>query len=373
VAHLETGTTWRGGQAQVLHLVRGLTARGHDVLVLAPPAALLDAARGSGIAAVPWRARGDWDLGAAFAAMRALARFRPDVMHAHTARAHAVGVPAARLAGVPVVVVSRRAAFDIGTHAASRLKYRMPVDRYLCVSRGVWDAMRRGGVPEARLALVPSGVPLPSDHDGGAGPDLRAWLGLPRGAPVVGTVAALTPEKGHADLLVAAARVVAARPEVQFVWLGDGACRATLERARARAGLERNIHLPGFRDDAAALVGQFTVFALASRAEGLGSALLDAQARGVPVVATATGGIPDIVEDGVTGRLVAPSDPEALALGLLEALEHPDRAARMASAARERVRSFSVDLMVERTLAVYERALAAILPPAGEPRSESRR
>jgi glycosyltransferase involved in cell wall biosynthesis len=117
------------------------------------------------------------------------------------------------------------------------------------------------------------------------------------------------------------------------------------------------VHLLGFRADALGLLAQFTVFALSSHLEGLCTSLLDAQSLGVPVVATAVGGVPDVVTDGRTGRLVPPGDPEALAEALLEALERPEERRRWAEAALVSVREFDVARMVERTLAEYEAVL----------------
>jgi len=360
-AHFDTGRTWRGGQQQVLHLARGLASRGHEAVVFAPDGPLAARARAAGLAVRRWRPLGEWDLGALAAAAAALRRLRPDVVHAHSAHAHALAVPAARVAGVPAVVVSRRVDFAVGAHAGSRLKYALPVDRYLCISRGVRDVMRAGGVPEARLALVPSGVEIPDAaalaREAAGAPDLRALIGAPPGAEVVGTVAALAPHKDHATLLEAAARVVAARPGARFAWLGEGECRAALERRRAALGLEGAVHLLGFRPDARALMSQFSVFALSSRLEGLCTSLLDAGARGVPIVATAVGGVPDIVRDGVSGRLVPPADPAALAAAILEALADPAGAAARAAAQREAVAAFSVEALVENTLRVYHEVL----------------
>jgi len=358
VAHLDTGRDWRGGQAQALILMRGLSKLGHESLLLAPPGPLLERARAQGIACEPWRARGDWDLGAVLAASRALARIAPEVAHCHSARAHALGVPAARLARVPAVVVSRRVDFPVARHPASRLKYALPVDRYLCISRGVRDALRAAGLPERRLVLVPSGIELPDHRVQGGPADLRAAMGVAADAPVVGTVAALAPHKNHGDLLRAARRVVDRDASVHFAWIGEGGCRPALERLRDELELEAHVHLLGFREDARALIPQFTVFALSSYLEGLCTSLLDAQSLGVPVVATAVGGVPDIVEDQVNGRLVPCRDPDALARVLLEALA--DEVARRAWAARgrETVRVFAAERMVEGTLAAYQAALA---------------
>ncbi len=370
VAHLDTGRTWRGGQAQVLLLMRGLQARGHESLLLAPSGPLLERARAAGIGVRAWRSGGEWDVGAMLAARAALRRFAPAVAHAHSAHAHALGVPAARLAGVPAVVVSRRVDFAVAGHAMSRLKYRMPVDRYLCISRGVRDVMRAGGIPERRLVLVPSGIELPGEGAGadpGRGPglvpppeaglDVRTAIGVSPETPVAGTVAALAPHKNHADLLRAARIVVDARPDVHFVWIGEGECRAALEQLRFDLALESHVHLLGFRADARALMPQFTLFVLPSYLEGLCTSLLDAQALGVPVVATAVGGVPDVVSDGVNGRLVPGRDPAALADALVAALDDEGARRAWAQRARETVRAFSAAHMVEGTLAAYRGAL----------------
>jgi len=360
VAHLDTGRTWRGGQAQVLHLMRGLAARGHGCLLLAPGGPLLDRARALGVEVERWSPLGEWDVAALLRAAAALRRFGPEVAHCHSAHAHALGIPAARLARVPVAVVSRRVDFAVAGNPLSRLKYRLPVDRYLCISRGVMEVMGQAGIPASRLALVPSGVDLPAAGSAPAGApaaDLRALMGVAPDAPVVGTVAALAPHKDHATLLRAAAGVIARRPEVHFTWVGEGECRAALERQRAELGLVANVHLVGFRADALGLLAQFTVFALSSHLEGLCTSLLDAQSLGVPIVATAVGGVLDVVEDGVTGRLVPGRDPEALARALLEALDHPAESRQWAERARDSVRRFSVERMVERTLEEYGLAL----------------
>ncbi|HEY2955697.1 MAG TPA: glycosyltransferase [Candidatus Eisenbacteria bacterium] len=364
--HLDTGREWRGGQAQVLLLLEGLRTRGHECRLLAPRGPLLERARAAGIVAAPWRPRAEWDPGAALAAFAALRSPRADLAHCHSAHAHVPGVAAARLAGV-AVVVSRRVDFAVARNPASALKYRMPVDRYLCISRGVIEAMAEGGVPRSKLALVPSGVKLPSAAPAptsgagaaapGAGASLRAAIGAPPDAIVIGTVAALAPHKNHADLARAAALVVRERPDVHFAWIGEGECRPALERQLASLGLERRVHLLGFRADALELLGQFTVFALASYLEGLCTSLLDAEASGVPVVATAVGGIPEVVEHGSTGLLVPARDPQALAAALLQVLRDPEGARGRAAHARETVRAFGADAMVERTLQEYDAVL----------------
>jgi len=361
VAHLDTGRTWRGGQAQALLLMRELRARGVSQLLLAPPGPLADRALAEGFERERWTPASELDVLAMGRARSLLKRFAPDVVHCHSAHAHATGVPAARWAGVPAVVVSRRVDFRVRTNAMSRLKYALPVDRYLCISEGVRAAMLASGVPAARLSLVPSGVDLSEVREAGSRPtaSLRDLAGIPSDSEVIGTVASLAPHKNHALLLDAAREVISARPRAHFVWLGEGECRGALERQRDALGLGARVHLLGFRDDARALMTQFDVFALSSYLEGLCTSLLDAQVLGVPIVATAVGGIPEVVRDGLTGSLVHALEPSALARALVAALADPARRATWAEAARGSVEAFGIAHTAERTLAVYREVLGA--------------
>lgn len=368
VAHLDTGRTWRGGQGQVALLMRGLRARGVESVLLAPEGPLAERMRGEGFEIARWSPRGEWDLGAVFAARSALARMSPDVAHAHTAHAHALGVPAARWARVPAVVVSRRVDFAVATNPLSAIKYRMPVDRYLCISHGVMRVLAQAGIPDARLAWVPSGIEFPAPGAVETTADLRALIGVPAEARIVGTVAALAPHKDHATLLEAARRVIDRIDDAHFAWIGDGECRAALLARRSALGLQERVHLLGFRDDARGLMRQFTVFGLSSHLEGLCTSLLDAQIRGVPIVATEVGGIPELIRDRESGRLVPARDPDALARALIEALEDEASRRRWAERAFASVQAFRADRMVEGTLSEYRKILGSGVAGQRRPR-----
>ena len=359
VAHLDTGRSWRGGQGQVLLLMRELRGQGVEQELLAPAGPLLEKAEAEGFTARRWDSHGELDPAAMLRARAALAAFRPEVAHMHSAHAHALGVPAARMAGVRAVVVSRRVDFKVGGNPFSRIKYALPVDRYFCISEGVRAAMLASGIAPAKLALVPSGIDLAAVEAEGreAAPDLRAWLGLPADAEVAGTVASLAPHKNHALLLEAVPAIVAARPRAHFVWLGDGECRPALERRRAELRLEDRVHLAGFRPDAKALMRQFDLFVLSSHLEGLCTSLLDAQALGVPIVATAVGGVPEVVHDGISGRLVRQLEPSKLAAAISEALADASARAAWAAGGKESVRGFGIANTARRTLEEYRAVL----------------
>jgi glycosyltransferase involved in cell wall biosynthesis len=247
-------------------------------------------------------------------------------------------------------VASRRVDFPL-RGALSRWKYGA-CRRVIAVSRAIARQLEADGVPRDRIRVVYEGVP---DRTPGAdGRRALQELGVPLDAPVVGNVAALTGHKDHLTLLAAAARVRRALPEVRFVIVGEGELRGELEERTRALGLEDRVLFTGFRDDLDRLIPAFTVFSLSSHMEGLGTSLLDAMAFSRPVVATAAGGIPEAVEDRVTGRVVPAGDAEALARALVEVLGDVPGLQAMGAAGRLRFeRHFTADRMIEETLAVY--------------------
>jgi glycosyltransferase involved in cell wall biosynthesis len=171
-------------------------------------------------------------------------------------------------------------------------------------------------------------------------------------------VAALVPHKGQRHLVAAAARVVRAVPDTRFLIIGEGELRDALTRQIKGLGLERHVHLTGFRNDVIGLQKSFDVFAMSSVTEGLGSAMLDAMACAVPIVATRAGGIPEAIIDGTSGLLVGPQDEGALAAAIVRLLKDPELRGRLGAAGRERVMNeFSIEKMVRETLHTYEERL----------------
>jgi glycosyltransferase involved in cell wall biosynthesis len=261
------------------------------------------------------------------------------------------GLVAARLARRLPLVAVRRVDFPL-RGAFSRAKYRA-CDRVIAVSRAIGSVVERGGVLRSRLRLVYEGVPDRAPLPGGR--ETLAGLGIPPGAPVVGNVAALTGHKDHATLVEAMALLRPHVPEARLVVAGEGELRPALEALVRERGLGDRVAFAGFRHDLDCLLPAFSVFCLSSRLEGLGTSLLDAMAFGLPVVATAAGGIPEAVEEGVTGRVVPPRDPAALAAALADVLGDEGRRRAFGAAGRRRfLERFTADHMVAQTLAVLE-------------------
>jgi glycosyltransferase involved in cell wall biosynthesis len=356
VFHLNTERTWRGGEGQLLALAEGLARRGQSCRVLAQAGGELAArARAAGLPTDELRMRGEWDLAAVARLAALLRRERPDVVHMHTSHAHTLGVLASKWTGIGKRVVSRRVDFSIHRHplSLSGLKYRFGVDRYVAISEAVRAQLVKDGVAAARISLVPSGVD-PGRFLGGDGAKARADLGVPAGAPLIGTLAHFGWHKSLETLIEAAEPVVAALPDAWIAIVGEGDLRPQLEAERARSRVKERVLLPGFRSNVADFLAAFDVFVMPSVMEGLCTAILDAFAVGVPVVATRAGGIPELVIDGETGLLVEPRQPRALAEAIVRATKDESSRARWKQGARAHLLSrFTNDAMVEGTLAVY--------------------
>lgn len=357
---IDTARSWRGGQNQVLITARGLRARGHRVVVMAHPEGELRRRLEPDFEVLALAPRGEVDLKAAWRLAGALRTLQPDIVHAHDPHGVAVAAAALPIGGLarrPPLVAARRVDFHLKTNSFSRWKYRQ-VDAFLASSDAIRAMLVEDGVPAGRVATVHEGVDV--DRIAAVAPlDLHGEYWFPRGAPIVGNVAALVPHKGQKHLIDAAAVVVRQVPHARFVVLGEGELRQELEQRIRHLKLDQHVLLDGFRADVLARLKAFDIFVMSSVTEGLGTSLLDAMAAARPIVATRAGGIPEVVEDGVTGLLVPPGDGPALAAAILSLLADEDWRRRLGEAGLARARSrFSAERMVSETIAAYERLLA---------------
>jgi glycosyltransferase involved in cell wall biosynthesis len=257
--------------------------------------------------------------------------------------------------------VTRRVDFSIFRHSFLRLsdiKYRRFADYYIAISHKIKQVMVADGIAADHIFVVHSGVD-PHRFDRVSGDHLIAEFNLTPGEKVVINVAHLAGVKGQQFLVRAIPRVVAEIPGVRFFMVGKGELMAKLKALATSLGITRELVFTGFRRDVGAFYKIADLFVMSSVNEGLGTAVLDALAAGKPVVATRAGGLPEIIEDGKTGRLVAPADPRALAEGIIELLTDSDLAKAMASAGPARVQQFfSIDAMVDKNIEVYKKILA---------------
>jgi glycosyltransferase involved in cell wall biosynthesis len=349
ILHLDSGRDWRGGQRQILFLVRGLRDAGIEGLVVAHPGSpLLRRLRLAGVASASVHMRADWDLMAVRRVRRIIRTWRPDLVHAHDARSHAIALSA--LAGItsrprPPLVVTRRVTFV----PRGRIKYGTRVARFIAISKSVRDALVRGGVNAARIDIVYSGVPTPAANHRR---DWRTECRWPADVVVGGIVGAMTSEKGLTSLeAIMQALPAASRNRLRLVLLG-GAFGGIVPLGGVEA------FRAGFVDEVHDAVAGLDFLLHPSRAEGLGTAVIDAMALRVPPVAFAVGGLRELIEDGRNGVLVPAGDVQAFADAVERVIVDPSWRDALAAAGPERAARFGVDQMVDGTRAVYDRLLA---------------
>jgi glycosyltransferase involved in cell wall biosynthesis len=360
ILHINTEKTWRGGEQQTLYLLKGLKKRNITSHLLCQPGSPMEErTKKAEIEVFPVAMRGEVDLFASYQLRTHIKRFNYDIIHSHTSHAHTL----AFLASLGIrtrLLVSRRVDFSIFRHSflhLSGIKYRFMTDYYIAISHKIKDILVQDGVPRQRIFVVHSGID-PERFTAVSMDYLIPEFNLKSNEPVVVNVAHLAGHKGQQYLVRAIPLVLAKIPAARFFIVGEGELMSELKALAVSLGLNQKLIFTGFRQDVGAFYQIADLFVSSSVQEGLGTAVLDALALGKPVVATNSGGIPEIIQDGETGRLVAPADPAALAEGIIELLTNPKEARRMAMQGQMMVRKmFSVDLMVEKNIEVYRQIL----------------
>jgi glycosyltransferase involved in cell wall biosynthesis len=379
VCHVITRLDLGGAQENTLHTVRTLRAP-YEATLVAGPGGLLDdeAQRSPGVEVRfvpdlvrpirPWR-----DLRATASLVRLLLEIGPDIVHTHSSKAGIVGRAAARAAGVGVVVHSIHGyGFHDGQPAWTRAalvgleRAAAPLTtHFVAVSRANLERGAALGIIDPdRATVIRSGVRVEEFRAAarvrdGARRALADAIGAPTGAPIVGMVACLKPQKAPLDFVAAAARVAAVRLDARFVVAGDGELRDEVEDRVAAAGLGGRFHLLGWRRDIPRLMAGLDVVVLTSLWEGLPRVVPEAIAAGRPIVATAVDGTGEILRDGVNALVTAPRDPEGIATRILRLLADPSLGEAISARAQPLLAEFDIDAMVRAQEDLYRRLLEA--------------
>ncbi|OHA08526.1 MAG: hypothetical protein A3B37_00295 [Candidatus Sungbacteria bacterium RIFCSPLOWO2_01_FULL_59_16] len=377
ILYIITRSDWGGAQRYVYDLATRLSRDEFDVAVAAGGSGPLGAklaAAGIRLISIPALERNISILKefASFASLlRIMFRERPNVVHLSSSKAGGLGALAARLASL----LNGHRAMVIFTIHGWPFHENRPFWQRGLMFLASWLPARVSDVvvlinsadhrraetflPRRKLVLVRHGIKPPEFLER---EEARAYIAAKSGRPLqpgallVGTIAALTPNKGIRHLIDAANQVKVKVKSLKFkvIAIGDGEEKKRLQARIAELGLEDTVHLLGFVPDASRYLRGLDLFVLPSLKEGLPYALMEAMAAGLPAVGTSVGGIPDLIEDGVTGRLVPPKNPEAVAEAVAELLLNPSLRRMMGEDAKRAIeRRFRIEPMLERTFALY--------------------
>jgi glycosyltransferase involved in cell wall biosynthesis len=347
VLQLNTQAGWRGGEQQTLHLARGMA--GERIIVGRAGSELLRRASKEGLAVESLPS--DRGVLGVLALRRLVRRLKPSVVHAHASKAHQL----ARLAmmGIRVpLVVTRRVEFPLSRGAVTRWKYCAGIAAYGAISNSVRDALMKGGVDGDRVHVIPSAADFGSID--ATLPAKLTELDLPEDAFIVLHAGALNPQKNQDMLLRVWAALEHRYSHVHLLIAGAGEREAELRSLASELSLTR-VHWLGFRSDITGVMKCASLFLNTSRFEGLCSSLIQVRRCDVPVVATAVGGVPEIIEHEVSGLLVPLDDVDAMVKEASRVIDDRDMQ-RVRAGIREGMDRFSVDHMCT----AYERLYDAV-------------
>jgi len=356
IVHSEAATSF-GGQEQYIHqMMKAMRERGHHMeAVCQPHAVLTQRLRDDGFTVHTLLMDGPANFVKGVARLRRVLRDGGfDVLNTHSRRDTVLAGTAGRLAGTPLIVRTRHLAKRVG----SLLSYTIIPHRVTTASHFVRNHLIERGVPPSHVATVYPVVNLVSWDQPST---LREELKLAQNDIVVGCVAVMRAKKGHRALIDAIEPLIRSRPNLHLVFVGGGS--PTFEETQAHIAeknLGKRVHLLGRRNDVPNLLAGFDLFALATEQEASGTVFVEAAAAGLAVVGTDVDGVPEMMENGVTGLLVPLHDQQALTEALRTLIEDPVMRSRMGAAGRRRVFEegrFTPQAMVQSTESCYERWL----------------
>ena len=327
--------------------------------------ALLDALNALGAPTVPFAIGGGIDLGAVWRLVRLIRERKIDILQTHDAQTRRLGVLAAAITGVRHVTSVHGWIFnDRKQQTAKWIDARLIglADRAIAVSGRLGEELTAAGVPASRLTVVRNAVLLGDYGSKGSGEAVRAEFNIPRDHRVISIIGRISAEKGHEVFLAAAKRILERHPKTTFMIVGDGPLRARVGEAAQELGIASHVVFTGHRAKTHDIYGATDVIVISSFTEGIPNVLLEAYAYEMPAVATDVGGVGEVMQDGVSGWLVQPGDPEIIAdkvNGLLADDNLRERMGRAGRLAMEHRHNF------ERRTRVVEELYDSLM--AGEP------
>ncbi len=347
-----------GTEGQFVEVACGLDRSKWDVRVTCLRAEGLLRARLEAAGLAPWSCGpGSFKSPRFISAIWRLARYlrseKIHLVHCFDFYSNLLGVPAVRLARVPVVIASQRDLGDLrprGQQWLHGMMLRLATHVFVNTEKVAERLIRARTVPRERLTVIPNGVDLGRFTPGPNGSHRS-------GSIMIGTLANLRLEKGVEDLVRAVALIRARYANARLVVWGDGPLRPHLDALIGSLGLDGIVELRGSTMEPERVLRELDIFVLPSLSEACSNVLMEAMATGLPVVATNVGGNPALVQDEVTGLLVPPNDPAAIAKAIIRLIEEPGFAATLASQGLARIRTgFGMDMMLKRVESLYDQA-----------------
>jgi L-malate glycosyltransferase len=341
ILHISTEGSWRGGEQQISYLMDELETKNVENILVVKKKSEMHLRYPKSI---PLSFSGEWDFLSVLKLKSIIKQKKIDVIHAHTGHGHTYAI---LCAGNTPVVVSKRTDYPIRNNFFSHWKFNhSSIKKFLCVSNKIQKILQKDLAHPEKAMTIYSGIDV-QKFPNHPKVNIRSLAGIPQDAKVVISTAALAPQKDYDTFL----KVAEQTPHIHYVICGSGPSEIEIKE---KAQSLNNTHFLGFRKDLVDFIGSADAFLITSKEEGLGTSILDAFAVGLPVVATAAGGIPEIVRHNETGLLANIADAQTLAAHVLKALDQTNSEIQfMIENAKKLAHEFSYKRTAQKSYEVY--------------------
>ncbi len=361
ILHSESSLAWGGQENRIRLECRGMMKRGHEVsLVIQPESELYKRFKHSDIKVCPLKMRHAFDLKAMLKVFTFLKENKIQIVHTHSSiDSWVVGV-AAKLYGKALILRTRH----VETPISSNFPYRYLCHALITTGENIRDIfIDNYKLPKDRVISIPTGVDLEFFSPDVSGESVRRGLGIGKDAPLLGHVGIFRGKKGHRFFLEACCIIKESFPHACFLIVGEGPIEKHIREWVKELSLENEVIFTGFRDDINEVIASLDVLVMSSVAEGVPQVISQALAMEKGVVASAIGGIPELIRDGLTGLLVSPEDSRAIAEACLKLLKDKALSLRMGQAGRKLVKEkFSLETMLDKIESLYQEYSEALCP-----------
>ncbi len=354
ILHTESSRQWGGQEQRILGEAAQLSKRGYRVIIACrPDSRILRRARQAGIKTRKVNMHSGFNLKAFLKLVWLIYREKVNIVNTHSSKDSWLASLAVRLTTCSKVIRTRHVSIPIPKHPFN-IVYRLAHKIITCGEMIRQAMIKDNRLEPEKIVSIPTGVDLRRFDSGLGGSAVREEFGIGPDIPLVGTVGIIRSEKGHFYFVKAAQRILEEKSGVRFLIVGNEPKGDTVRRQIKELGLEKEIIMAGLRDDIPQILAALNIFVLPSLKEGVPQGVAQALAMKKAVVATAVGGVPELIENGRTGILVPPRDVEALAEAILELLNDKEKAKRLGENGRHLIEEkFSLEEMVEKIESLY--------------------
>ncbi len=356
ILHIDTGKSWRGGQQQAIYLFNALHEKGYKTAFVCKPQSPLEKfCRENNLPIYPISMKGEIDFIAGLKIALICKKRGYNILHLHSSHALAIGLWAKLFFKKLKLIAVRRVDFHIKKNWFSQYKYNTnKVDKIVCISDAIKKVLLKDKIPEKKLITIHSGINIQKFEGIEFENNFKSDLNIPEEHVIVGTIAALSSHKDYPNLLKAANIILQKFKNVTFVALGDGPQKKEIYKLTEALNIQNKFLFAGFQKEIGRYLKMFDIFVLASKKEGLGTAMLDAQSVGLPIVACKTGGIPEAVIHEKNGLLVSPGDEKQLADAITKLIEQKELRKKLGKNSLELVKNFDIKNTIQKNIELYE-------------------